>query len=492
VVDISRFCNIWRIDPASDRTGYKRCFVSLSKDFLQAKGLSSFAKRTSDPRQHKYLQSDLFVRLQDQSADVTERAIAGLCLRCYVSEPILNACLKIGRLFGGTQAFGYQDLLPFVLNDDGETLIVFAPDGKAQLALDANHSPHPTAYRWFSMQILRTFKSNAQSSMSLDNWVYLQTKQNPELKKFLSEFGFKPLSDWALLNRTRTKQFDDLAERDRHIIKAFHAIYRRDRHQHQHGMKRCQDPTNAQLQEMITVLKPRDIILSPTELMAELRRVAQLLRQYDIWSYREPLELEDLETGECVLRPDLPQPDASKLDVEQLEQNEVLSYFYEQLRFALGTAIQTELQNRVLQLKNSKGYAAFSDKYMQGLNLYYRSGMALKDVADVLGMSSWAQARRVFNLQELIRSIRGATLQQVLSQMLQKAQEKGLTCLPPDPDYLENLIQHIESLVDSEIFQEAFEEIQAGRNRQMKSIYAQKLCLYLEESAQANQEIYNV
>lgn len=45
--------------------------------------------------------------------------------------------------------------------------------------------------------------------MSLDNWTYLQTKQNKELKNFLSEFGFKLLSDWALLNRARAREMSN-------------------------------------------------------------------------------------------------------------------------------------------------------------------------------------------------------------------------------------------------------------------------------------------
>ncbi|MGV2390167.1 MAG UNVERIFIED_CONTAM: hypothetical protein LVR29_23625 [Microcystis novacekii LVE1205-3] len=121
--------------------------------------------------------------------------------------------------------------------------MVLDSDGKTYLTLDPTGKPQTTAYQCFSLQILRTFKPNAQSSMSLDNWTYLQTKQNPELKNFLSEFGFKQLSDWALLNRTRSKQLQQLAERDRHLIAAFHAVYRQDRHQQHQGTKPCLDPT---------------------------------------------------------------------------------------------------------------------------------------------------------------------------------------------------------------------------------------------------------
>ncbi|MDJ0670361.1 MAG: hypothetical protein PX636_05065 [Microcystis sp. M53598_WE2] len=485
----SRYCNLWRIDPASDRTGYKRCFLPLANDFFQSQGLSEAEEDRGDRSQQRNLQTDLLSRFQAPAVDTTERAQAGLCLRCYVSEPILNACRKIDHLFGDDRSFTYRDLLPFVLNDDGKTLMVLDSDGKTYLTLDPTGKPQTTAYQCFSLQILRTFKPNAQSSMSLDNWTYLQTKQNPELKNFLSEFGFKQLSDWALLNRTRSKQLQQLAERNRHLIAAFHAVYRRDRHQQHQGTKRCLDPTTGQLQEMVTYLKARNITIQPNQLITELRRVALQLRQFDLWSHREPLEVEDPETGDRLIRSELPQDIASEYNVEQQEQQEMLEFFHKQLQLALVHSIKQAISDRITYLKKSKGYAAFADRFIPGLHLYYSQGIALKEIADLLKMSGWAQARRVLNPGELINIVRTLTIRQVLDQMLKKAEEKGLTALPPQPDYLENLAKQIEALADAEIFQEAFEEIQAGKNRLMKSVYAQQLCFYLEECTKVTQGV---
>ncbi|NJN39344.1 MAG: hypothetical protein HC790_12555 [Acaryochloridaceae cyanobacterium CSU_3_4] len=159
-----------------------------------------------------------------------ERSIeAGLCLRCYVSDSILNACRKIDNLFAGQKCFTYQDLLPFTLNDDGETLMLLGDDDKTQLALDENGETRAVEYKFFSLKILQTFKPDPSNALSLKNWVYLQTKQNNEIKNFLAEFGFKNLSDWALLNRAKQTQLDRLLERDRRIVEAFHGVYRRDR-----------------------------------------------------------------------------------------------------------------------------------------------------------------------------------------------------------------------------------------------------------------------
>jgi hypothetical protein len=212
--------------------------------------------------------------------DPENGAYAGLCLRCYVSEPILKACRKIDHLFGGDKSFTYEDLLRFVLNDDGQKLIILDSDRKTQLVLNCDAQANPTSYQYFTVKVLQTFKDELRSRMSLDNWAYLQTKQNPELKDFLSEYGFKHLSDWALLNRTRTKQLEKLSIRDRSLVKVFHGVYRRDRTQNRKAstkfsLKCCPDPSNNQLEEMLKLLREYDITISSTgKLIESLKNIA--------------------------------------------------------------------------------------------------------------------------------------------------------------------------------------------------------------------------
>jgi hypothetical protein len=473
MIAVSRYFNLWKIDPASDRSGYSCCLIPDAQEFFQKQGLKHQCPE-------KKVLTDLLLYFKTPEIDLEKQAYAGLCLRCYVSEPILMACRKIDYLFGTNQSFTYRDLLPFVLNDDGKTLMILDHSGKVTLSFEPSASPHAKTYQCFSLQVLRSFKPDNKNSMSLDNWAYLQTKQNPDLKNFLSEFGFQQLSDWALLNRTRTKQLEQLPPRDRCLVEVFHAVYRRDRRQQNQGTKRCLDPTLAQLQEMATLLIKYHRPINPPELISELRRLALQLRQYDIWCYREPLELQDLETGDRLIRSDIPLATVSEFDVEQ---QEFLAFFHEQLQLALEQAIQQELENRIAYLQKSKGYGAFANQLIPGLCLYYRQGIALKEIATLLGMSNWAQARRILNPGELISTIRTLTIRQVLHKTLKKAEAKGLISLPPTPDYLESLVQQIEAVADFEIFQEAFDEIQAGKNRSLKSVYAQALCCYLDKCA---------
>ena len=403
--DSSRYYYLWRLDPASDRVGYQRWIVPLAQELVRQQGsIADTDTRSTD------IQAVLLARFQTPKVDVIDRSRAGLCLRCYVSAPILNACRRIDRLFGNDRSFNYRDLLPFVLNDDGESEIVLDRDGITQLALDRSGTPQPTAYKCFSIQILQTYKFD-RASMSLDNWAYLQTKQHPELKNFLSEFGFKQLSDWALLNRVRPKQLAQLPARDRHFIEVFHAVYRRDRLQQHRGTTRCLDPTTGQLQEMHSQLQVRGIDTELRQLMTELRRIAQELRQYDIWSYREPLEFVDPDTGNRQTRSDLPQYPSSELDVEQ---QELVDFCHEQLQSALVTAIDRAIGDRLKTLENSKGYAAFAHRLLPGLQLYYTQGLSLREIADLLGMSNWAQARRILNPGEAIATVRTLTIRQLL------------------------------------------------------------------------------
>ena len=468
---ISRYWTIWRISPSSQGVGYKNCLVSTAQEFVQ----KNYGCQNGE------IQAALlsYFHGKDSNVDATSRAQAGLCLRCYVSDSILKICKKIAYVFGAQKQFIYQDLLPFVLDDDGKNLIIVDNDGKTQLILDDNGEARTSAYKFFSIKVLQSYKHNSHYSMSLDNWVYLQTKQNSEIKDFLSKFGFQNLSDWALLNRARPQQLQRLSGRDRTTVEIFHTVYRRDRPQQRlAGVRRCPDPSTAQLQEMLNSLQERGVIINTTvELIKELKQVAMQLRQYDIWSYREPLDIYDPDTANYTPRPDLPH---SYLNESNLEQQEILEFLHQQLKLALVAAIAQEIRSRIATLQKSKKYATFAQKFLTGLQLYYFHGLSLKEIAPKLGMTSWDQARRVLNPGELLGKVRTLTVQQLLDRILAKARELGLTKIIPEPDYLKSLAEQIEAFVDEEIFTEAAAEIRAGQSRSMDSFYAQQLRLTLK------------
>ncbi|BAY85948.1 hypothetical protein NIES267_54540 [Calothrix parasitica NIES-267] len=468
----SRYWKIWRINPAREKLGYKQFRVSTAQEFVNNQIFN-----TEDSDGQNTLLS--YFKSENDGEDTINRARAGLCLRCYVSEPILKECKKLDSLFSGEKQFSYRDLLPFVLDDDGEKLIVLDQDGKTQLIVDDSSKTRASKYNLFSVKVLQTFNLELQSRMSLDNWAYLQTKQNPELKKFLSEFGFKHLSDWALLNRVRKKQLERLLEQERYVIQAFHAVYRRDREQQKNRVsQKCPDPTTAQLEEMLAYLQQQIWINTPVQLIKELKQIAQQLRKYDIWNSRESLDIYDDESSTYVTRRDLPN---SSLDETDVEQQDFFKLFHQLLYMTLSQTIKQQVEANIQKLQKSKKYRPFATKYIQGLHLYYESAMSLKDIAPQLEMTSWDQARRILNPGELLSKVRAKTVEQMLESILKKAAEKGLTKIPPSANYLLTVTEQIESYVDGEIFQQAAEEIRAGRYRTMSSVYAKEIRSYIQE-----------
>ena len=245
IADITRYSKIWRIDPAAESLGYRQVALTIAQEFVN--------NQASDIT-NTHLINTLLSAFNGEIShlDAINRARAGLCLRCYVSEAILKECKRIDNSYSGKKQFSYRDLFPFVFNDDGRRLIILDKDNKTQLMVDDNSQTTISRYNFLSIKLLQTVNANLQPGMSLDNWAYLQTRQNSELKRFLSEFGLKHLSDWAVLNRARTEQLGRLSSSQRHIIEAYHAVYRRDRQQKRNlGSRRCPDPTSAQLEEML-------------------------------------------------------------------------------------------------------------------------------------------------------------------------------------------------------------------------------------------------
>ncbi|HTL89321.1 MAG TPA: hypothetical protein VL134_07960 [Leptolyngbya sp.] len=461
--DSAKYWNLWQISP-SHPSGYRSQPLSIAHAYFE----QQFDRSCEDT----LLQSALLSQFRE-SLDVLDRAQAGLCLRCSVSDPILKACKKLENLFGGDRSFTYRDLLPFVLNDDGKRLILLDDDGKTQVVISRSGEACRIAFKTFAVEILRTFKANALNRMSLNNWAYLQTKQNAELRAYLSEFGFQNLSDWALLNRAKLKQLAQLSDRDRAMVEAFHAVYRRDRRSQRATAGSCPDPSMQQLEEM---QKQLPLAITPQQVFIALKQIAVQLRQYDIWSYREPLEIKDADSNEYVTRTDLP---SSAIDETEIEQQEFLEFLREQLQRVLTQAIEQEIHSMIVNLENSKRYAPFAKKFIPGLQFYYGQSLSLKEIAPLLEMTSWDQARRILNPGELLSRVRSSTLQNLLDVVLKKAEQQGLTQNPPESNYLRSLVEQIEAYADAEVFQAAVEEIRAGKHRSMTSVYAKQILSYI-------------
>ncbi len=477
----SKYWTMWRISPSDDRYRYQPKGIAPAKAFCsQQVNRSEIEAKPLTISVQKILLSQFQENGKfstDDSSDLLKQAYAGLCLRCYVSAPILKACQKIDALFSSNKSFSYQDLLPFVLNDDGRSLIV-VDDKQTQQTVSEAGELKPSAFKVFSVEVLKTYRGDRANSMSLDNWTFLRTKQQPDLKRFLTEFGFQPFSDWTLLNRIQVNQLERLSKREQAIVAAFHQVYRRDRRARKQ-VSRCKDPTPAQLAEMNQQLQRKVMAFDKnTELLKALKQIAEQLRTFDIWQAREPLEVRDTETGDYTIRADLP---ANTIDESTVEEQEFIAYLQQQLMIALTHAVEQAVQSKIAKLRKSKRYSPFADAYLIGLQRYYQKGLSLKDIGPQLGMNNWDQTRRILNPGELLTQVRQLTVQQLLAAILKAAQDKGLAATPAEPTYLRTLMEQIETFVDSKLFIEAASEIKAGKSRSLDSDYAKALICYIEQ-----------
>jgi hypothetical protein len=119
---------------------------------------------------------------------------------------------------------------------------------------------------------------------------------------------------------------------------------------------------------------------------------------------------------------------------------------------------------------------------LPGLWLYYCDGLSLREIVPQLGLTNWDRARRVLNPGELLNQVRALYIYYFLDEMLERSPTMGLTQIPPQPDYLQELIEQIEAFADTEIFTEAAAEIKTGKNRSLLSLYAQQIRHYLTQN----------
>lgn len=479
------------ISLGSDALRYRAKTIPTAQHFFESQVLDA-QQATQSAYSLKAAQATLISQFQNVPEDggidaqrdiqrntqqnMQQSAQAGLCLRCYVSTPILRACQKLDSIFSGNKAFTYRDLLPFVLNDDGKKLLVVKAD-KTQLVLEEGKLK-PSPYSVFSVDVLKSYQNSSADSMSLENWTFLRTKQHPELKSFLSEFGFQQFSNWTLINRIQVNQLERLSVRDRDIVEAFHAVYRRDRRL-KGKVTRCADPTDVQLTEMNALLgKRKTAFATNQDLMKALKQIGKQLRTFDIWQAREPLETQDIETGDYTLRNDLP---TTMLDATELEEQDFMDFLGHQLGRSLTEAVEHSVQAKIAKLKKSKRYAPFAKKLVPGLLQYYQEGISLKVIGQQLGMNNWDQTRRILNPGELLSQVRLLTTQRLLDAILKQAQVRGLASDPPEPAYLSQLMTQLESFLDEKLFSEAAAELKAGKNRSLESDYAQQLTVHLQQ-----------
>lgn len=448
---------------------------------------------------HQALEDDAAVQIillnlfNTPSIDIQERADATLCLRCQISSSILKACKKQAGSFGpssGVQEL-LQDLLAITLDDDGKKLIALSTENLGEsLELKQSGEIKKMQYRLFNLEILAQYDVTKSKGKSLLNWAYYVTLYHKEIKKVLRQVGFKRLSDWALLNRVRKSQLEQLSERSCQIIDVFQLVYRRDRLKERQEatfrrIKKCPEPTIKQLSEMHSELEQRGLYISSSaRLLKELQKIAQELQEIDLWMSQGSPEMENLEqqnseTGKTILRRDLPVTLSN--NPEAIEYESILNFLRDKQDYALEYGVQQGIEDRLKNLQKGRR-KIHALKFLPGLKLIYCEGASQRLVCEKLNFPNQSLVARIFAPKDLVYQIRFRTIEKLLDLILVKAEELGLTSLPPKQNYLSNLMDNIELLVDTEIFEVAIQELQnPNKDRIFNSLYAQKLRQYLKQ-----------
>ena len=500
-INTSRYWTICIIANPLDKNcnltkGYRNKQSTLARNFFeeefpQLKSQTSLSKEDS-----QYVQANLWKTFHNQTLEREQRAKAGLCLRCYLSHAIVQGCKILANRAAGKILLEY--LLPYVLNDDGNTFVVVDSDGKTQLIVkdSGEIQPIPKAGNFVSVEVLSSYNPNlsdSKSSESLDNWCIRRIKQNKHLQTLLLEYGAWVPSDWSLLCREVPKSLSACLKdgekgsvAERHFIEVFHAVYRRDRREScQRG--RCSEPTQLQLEEMLFLLQDKAIILrSEKELIKKFQEIAEILRQdnHSIKTGKPQADSIDAsnsseDNNDSISK--LNQLGTDNNNCEDMEEKELRQLLNQLPQSALYRAISLRIPQRVEILAARKPSKAYAQKFVDGLRLYYHevNPLSLKEIAEQWQIN-WAKARRIFQLSELIASVQYTSEEIFIYKIQEEASkffEKEISC---KPNNLKGITEEVRSFLDKVAFQEARAEIIAARSPYKNSLFAQILRKYLD------------
>ncbi|MEO0838436.1 MAG: hypothetical protein AAF063_05975 [Cyanobacteria bacterium J06643_5] len=499
--NISRYWTINIIANPFDKDGkptscYREKQSTLAKEFFENEFPQLNSQRSLSKGENKYIQAHLWKMFHDDTVDSKKRAKAGLCLRCYLSRAIIKGC----QILAGRSSSNYtlfSELLSYALNDDGITLIVVENSNKTQLILNENCYTQsiPREGNFFSVDVLRTYNpnlSNSNNSESLDNWCIRCTRQNTDLQTHLLEVGVWIPSDWSLLCREIPQSLDThFTNNHSQLIEVFHEVYRRDRRKfHQRG--RCSEPTYPQLEEMLCLLRDKNIILSSAyELIQHFQEIAEILRQ-DTYSTKigspkaDSIDNYSRDNSDSFSQPNLSciNKNFNCEDIEEIELREILNKLPNKVLFK---AISEIIPQRVAFLSKKKNYSAYAPKFIQGLQLYYQkiNPLSLKEIA-ALWEINWAKARRIFQLSELIENVQSCSEKSFIEKIKEKASNFFTSELSCNPNNLRNIGQEVRFFLYEIAFKEAYAEITASRSLYKNSLFAQILRDYIDKKRNSN------
>ena len=404
--------------------------------------------------------------------DIDDRAIANslwqvmsqesdafLCLRCYISHQILQVCIQLNSQFSNHYGFSLEEILPYVLDDDGKS----------------NHS----VYQPLSYQILQKFDPERSN---LSTWTTRLVKQHRELNAFLLQHGIYLLSDWAILNDTDPKklqrvlfEFHQLTKPEIGsaiaLLESYHAIYRQERlRQRQQGqaLGQCQPPTTNQLQQIAQLLK---MAIAPDVILQRLQALAQRLRQHRLHVKGNLLTTSiDAPSTKPVI-----ETIAADRDPAIEGQTQFLQNYRQQMLISLNGAFEKAIAVR-LQGKSTKAQQK-AKIFAIALQLFHCQGLTMGEIAAQVGLKAQFEVTRLLNLKEFRADVRHYLLQTLQARVTELAAEHI------NLDRLIALDQEISNALAEQVdllLKDAETDAKTTKSYTRGTLFSRRLCLHLD------------
>ncbi|MEO0538679.1 MAG: hypothetical protein AAF215_33070 [Cyanobacteria bacterium P01_A01_bin.123] len=410
-----------------------------------------------DSVQADQVQTQLWTIYQGKHDEV---ASAQLCLRCWVSQGIYQACAQLVQKFGQRYQFTLTDLLGYVLDDDGKSL---------------------GAYQPLTVKILESFDATKGKLLS---WVYKLTQSHPDINRLLLDRGLYRASDWAILNDTSLSQLQrilrdiygwsetEVAQPCR-LLACYHQIYRQTRLQQRlakTARHRCEAPNDNQLQQI-------DGTRSPQTVLAQLKALADVLRDHKVQVRQGApfaVSMDSLDPERLVVN------DAS--DDSETETTRFLQGYRSQLKQCLVDSLTAGIQFKVDKFKRKQPEKAHA--FVKGLSLFHCEGLSMGAIAPQVGCQTQVQVTRLLDLKRFRQDVRN----QIIPCLQTRLQTQALTYV--SADRLQAIAHQLDQLLSDDVdrvMAEAAAEAQMPKNRTTRSLFAVQLCqtihVFLDEAA---------
>lgn len=420
------------------------------------------------------IQSQL-VQLMRTIPEAVTNSLAKCCLKCFISCQTYQVCQKLAAQFGIEHGFNKTDLLLFVLDDD--------------------YRSNNSSYHSLQSEILDSFDPR-QSSLA--TWTTRLIKHHKELNTFLLQHGVYLVSDWAILNDTSGKQLQRIFAQFHHLTKqeiqqstqlleSYHAVYRTQRLQQrqQKSKGQCLPPTTEQLHQISNRLSTQTTSrLTSESLLAQLQKIASLLREYRIHVRGGNLATESINVPNSDANATINSLSAFDLidnSDEPDEQNDFLTLYRQELLKCLDQALEKVIKERVTQIERKEPEKA--QKFLTALQLFHCQGYSMTKIAKIIDLPAQFNVSRLLQLKAFRADVRQRLLVLLRDRILVILSDHiaDQTTAYTSPERLQLIKEALEEQINL-IIQEGRKEASIPTNAKQhhtKSLFAKRLCRLL-------------